>query len=141
MSVIIWVVILIAICLATFILVSLFVPSLMHPEQVSGNPSSMITPGTSSGLGSGQTTGQITTTTTTIGSTFSRERTSEFPNHTGRDGREVLGEFNAKYPDYRIEIVQESDPDAIASLDPTFQNDRIRMFVTRTGKVTRMYVG
>ena len=111
-------------------MVSLVVPGLLE-QNPSGSQSSSGDSGDSAGAGAGDTTDGV----------MSRNRPSDFPKHTGRDGREVLGEFNAKFPQYRIEIVQESDPDAIASLDQTVRDDRIRMFVTRTGKVTRMYLG
>ena len=66
---------------------------------------------------------------------------SDFPKFAGRDGREVLGEMNAKYPEYRIEIVQEADPDAIAALSKDYDESRVRMYVTRTGKVKKLYIG
>jgi hypothetical protein len=64
------------------------------------------------------------------------QRVSNFPKYTGRDGREVLVEFNAEYPQFRLEIVP---PDSAVTMD--FDQSRVRMHVTRAGKVIGMYIG
>lgn len=68
-------------------------------------------------------------------------RPSDFPEYTGRDAREVFIEFQLKYPQYRLVIVRSWDQRYIQSLDQRFDENRVRMYVTRTRRVERMYIG
>ena len=76
------------------------------------------------------------TTTTTH---QSREQgPSDFPKFVGRDGREVLSELNAEYPQYQIEIV---GPDYVSTTPQRYDENRVKMYVNRMGKVLRLSIG
>lgn len=66
------------------------------------------------------------------------DRPSDFPQFVGKDGREVLMEMNAQYPQFRIEIV---GPDSVGKLQNNYDDNRVRMYVTRTGRVSKLYIG
>jgi len=66
-----------------------------------------------------------------------------FPEYDGKDGREVLSEFTAAHPNFRLEIVP---PNALKDQEPDPQQQlpdpkRARMYVTQAGKVIRITIG
>lgn len=140
-SVILWIAIIAAICIALFLLLVLFYPNILHPNLITNftDTNNLDVINNYYETHNDNDDNIIDHHNVKL---FSRNRPSDFPSNTGREGQEVLGEFNTKYPNYQIEIVQTSDTNAIRELDQTtIKTDRIRMFVNETGKVTGMYIG
>lgn len=138
-------------------LLVLFYPSILHPDILISSGINKIIGGADSDKSNcfddenaeNTVNAENAENAVTAVNNYSKKRASDFPSNTGRDGQEVLDQFNEKYPNYQIEIIQESDDlndlnkslDALDAGDQIVKPDRITMFVNETGKVTRMYIG
>ena len=69
---------------------------------------------------------------------------SDFPQYDGMNSRKILVEMNATYPQYSVEIVSDTNQDnnpLVSDLTTEYREDRVRIYVNRSGTVQRSVIG